>query len=201
MRRYFVFVGLLLLAGVFWLDIGVCAAGELPPPLIRLHVSANGESLREQQVKMQVRDDLLAYLNPLLAGVADPEEAVSRLRAHLGQLSQIARQTLEDQGEDYQASLQLGEFNFPAKHYGTFTLPAGRYQALNVTLGTGEGRNWWCVVFPPMCLTSGVCQPLGQTEPQTLVLRSLLWDCWQSLRDRFVTASFRQVVVAQPPSA
>ncbi len=186
MKRWVMLVGLVSVVCLFAVDTGVCTAYESPPPLIRLHVAANGESLREQQVKMQVRDELLAYLNPLLAGITDPESAIGTLKVHLGQLSEVANQSLQDQGEDYRASLQLGEFNFPPKHYGTFTLPAGRYQALNVTLGSGEGRNWWCVVFPPMCLTSGVCQPLlEQAVPKTLVLRSFVWDWWQSIRCRF----------------
>lgn len=142
------------------------------PALVRLHVLANSESLADQQVKLTVRDELLTYLTPLLQGAASQEQALQIIKAHLGELRRLANQSLLQQGENYTAQVQCGWFNFPDKHYGAFTLPAGRYQALNVTLGAGEGRNWWCVVFPPMCLTAGVCQPSDQANEQTFVLQS-----------------------------
>ncbi len=157
-------------------------ASEELPTLVRLHVLANSESLRDQQAKIRVRDELLAYLEPLLRGVAERDDAVTIIKANLTQLTAIAETSLEQQGETYGASLQIGQFNFPAKHYGTFTLPAGRYQALNVTLGAGEGRNWWCVVFPPLCLTSEVCRPEQQTAANTFVIRSWLFEWWGGVR-------------------
>jgi len=158
------------------------ASEEALPTLVRLHVLANSESLRDQQVKVRVRDELLAYLEPLLNGVAGRDDAVSVIKANLAQLTAIAEASLRQQGETYDVSLQVGQFNFPAKHYGTFTLPAGRYQALNVTLGAGDGRNWWCVVFPPLCLTSEVCRPEQQAAANTFVIRSWLYEWWGGVR-------------------
>lgn len=173
---------LLLMFCLFAVGSGAQASDETLPMLVRLHVSANSESLHDQQVKMRVRDELLAYLEPQLVGVAGREEAIATIKTQLGQLTAIAANCLQQQGEEYGASLQVGEFNFPAKHYGPFTLPAGRYQALNVTLGTGSGRNWWCVVFPPLCLTTEVCHPDQQVTANTFVLRSWLFEWWGGFR-------------------
>lgn len=160
---------------------GAQAAPDILSSLIRLHVLANSESLEDQQVKIIVRDELLAFLAPLLQGTSTQEEATTIIKAHLGGLARVAERSLQQQGKSYTANLQFGVFNFPDKHYGTFTLPAGRYQALNVTIGSGAGRNWWCVVFPPMCLTAGVCQPSEQTQATTYVLRSRLLEWGSSL--------------------
>ncbi len=142
------------------------------PKLIRLHVLANSESLEDQRVKLAVRDELLAVLNPLLVTAASMAEAEEIIKANLVLLSQTVEQALVQAEVDYEARLQLGLFNFPDKYYGTYSLPAGRYMALNVTLGTGAGRNWWCVVFPAMCYTAEVCQQIEVDEPQVYYLRS-----------------------------
>lgn len=144
------------------------------PQLIRLHVLASSESLEDQRIKLAVRDELLAVLNPLLVTAASMAEAEEIIKANLGLLSQTTEQALVQLGADYEARLQFGLFNFPDKHYSTYTLPAGRYTALNVTLGSGEGRNWWCVVFPAMCYTAEVCQQTDAVvdEPQVYHLRS-----------------------------
>ncbi|HBK86505.1 MAG TPA: hypothetical protein DDZ53_10790 [Firmicutes bacterium] len=160
-----------LLCSVMNIAFAEDESSELPK-LIRLHVLANGESLEDQRVKLVVRDELLAVLNPLLATAASMEEAEEIIKANLVLLSQTAEQALVQAKVDYQARLQLGLFNFPDKYYGTYSLPAGRYMALNVTLGTGAGRNWWCVIFPAMCYTAEVCQQTEADEPQVYHLRS-----------------------------
>lgn len=156
------------------LHLLICMAWAIParaespqlPELIRLHVLANSESLEDQRIKLAVRDELLAVLNPMLSNVARMAEAEALIKANLGVLSQTVEATLAQAGADYAAQLQFGLFNFPAKYYGLMTLPAGRYTALNVTLGAGAGRNWWCIVFPAMCYTAGVCEQVAEPEEQ-----------------------------------
>lgn len=159
----------------------VQASGAGQPDLIRLHVSANSESLDDMQIKLIVRDQLLAQMERLLLGVADRAAAAEILRSNLSALLATANAALEQAGADYSAKVQFGTFNFPDKHYGTFTLPAGRYQALNVTLGEGAGRNWWCVVFPQICLTNLVCSEPAEAATQTIVLRCKVAELWEAL--------------------
>ncbi|NLY53855.1 MAG: stage II sporulation protein R [Firmicutes bacterium] len=162
---------------LFSLFTGVLEAKAEPiqaSELIRLHVLANSESLQDQRIKLAVRDELLSVLQPLLATAASLAEAEQLIKANLNQLKQAAATVVAQLGADYEADFQLGLFNFPDKYYGKYTLPAGRYTALNVTLGTGEGRNWWCVIFPAMCFTAGVCQQVEVAEDQVYHLRSKL---------------------------
>lgn len=117
--------------------------------MIRLHVVANSDDERDQAVKLQVRDAVLAFTEPLLADSHDPETV---LRQNLEQIQDCAMQCLRSNGFSDQVRVTLGKEYFPTRVYDSFALPAGVYTALRVTLGDGEGHNWWCVVFPSICL-------------------------------------------------
>lgn len=161
-----------LLCSVIWVAPARAETTQVPQ-LIRLHVMANSESLADQRMKLTVRDELLAVMNSLLATVGSMAEAEEVIKANLGMLAETVEAALEQADVDYTAQLQFGLFSFPAKYYGMTTLPAGRYTSLNVTLGEGAGRNWWCIVFPAMCFTAGVCEQVAEPETaQTLQLRS-----------------------------
>ncbi|MCL4426017.1 MAG: stage II sporulation protein R [Firmicutes bacterium] len=123
-----------------------------PDNLIRLHIIANSDSQQDQEVKLQVRDAVLEYLTPYLKDVSNREEARSIVIAHYRQIEEIAQATLRQAGFQYGTHLEVGRFPFPTRTYGDVTLPAGDYQALRVILGSGTGANWWCVLFPPLCL-------------------------------------------------
>lgn len=163
-------LGLIIMFSHFFLTViwAVPAQAESTklPQLIRLHVLANSETLEDQRIKLTVRDELLAVVNPLLSSVSSMAEAEAIIKANLGLLSQTVAEALVQADATYESQLQFGLFNFPAKYYGLLTLPAGRYMALNVTLGEGVGRNWWCVVFPTMCFTAGVCEQAAESEEQ-----------------------------------
>lgn len=154
-----------LLFSTMWI-FPVRAESPQLPQLIRLHVLANSESLEDQRIKLTVRDELLAVLNPMLSAVTSMAEAEALVKANLGLLSQTVEDALVSAEAEYASRLQFGLFNFPAKYYGLLTLPAGRYTAINVTLGEGAGRNWWCVVFPAMCYTAGICEQVAEPEEQ-----------------------------------
>lgn len=135
------------------LALAVCAwcAGEsadLAGRVVRLHVVGASDSAEDQAVKLQVRDAVLARAAPLLEGTEDREEAKAILSAYL---EELARAGAEISGKTVTAGLEE-EAWFPTKHYADFSLPAGRYTALKVTVGEGKGRNWWCVVYPSLCL-------------------------------------------------
>lgn len=122
-----------------------------PDKLIRFHVIANSDSAQDQALKLAVRDAILEKVSPLLAAsksLAESRRIVQDLRP---EMEQIARSVVKAWGKDYPVCTQYGKFSFPTKSYGSLVLPAGEYEALKIVIGKGEGANWWCVLFPPLC--------------------------------------------------
>lgn len=135
--------------------------------LIRIHVLANSDSQADQQLKLQVKDDVVRYLEPQLAQSHSIEESRQIIQNHLPQLEQTAKNTLQRLNSNYDVTLQYGHFDFPVKYYGGFSLPAGNYEALRILIGEGKGHNWWCVLFPPMCFTDSTTSTSGKYTDQT----------------------------------
>ena len=129
----------------------VSAAEELSQKLLRFHVIANSDSEEDQADKYLVRDAVVAYLTPVVAEAETREEAEAALDDCLPGLVKTAEQVLEKNGFFYGARAEIREEEFPTRVYGEYTLEAGVYRALIVSLGTGTGDNWWCVVYPPLC--------------------------------------------------
>lgn len=144
----------MLLALCFTLLCGTWAQGRqqvLAGKLVRLHVIADSDEDAAQAVKLQVRDAVLAYLEPQLADVTDIDAAQDIIAANLNGIAQTARAVTTDT-----VTVTLGPERYPTREYETFSLPAGEYTSLRVTLGAGEGHNWWCVIFPPLCVESAL---------------------------------------------
>jgi len=127
---------------------------QLSRELVRLHVIANSDSESDQQAKLKVRDCVLSELSPKLDGVSDIKTAESIIIESMPELCYIARRSLKQSGKLYSVSAKLCLENYPTRDYEDFSLPAGEYISLQVIIGEGKGRNWWCVVFPPLCMTS-----------------------------------------------
>ncbi len=147
----------LLLAFGLTLTVGVWACASesaLAGRVLRLHVVANSDSDSDQARKLLVRDAVLAEAARLLDGVSDRGGAEAALAPHLDELAQAGMDALARTGRSDPVSVALSDQWFPTREYDGFSLPAGRYRALKVTIGEGKGRNWWCVVFPPLCLVS-----------------------------------------------
>ena len=119
--------------------------------LIRLHVLANSDNPEDQSLKIKVRDAVIAYLSPYLSQVSTADEARNIIYVHKDKIIQVAQTVINDTGHSYFARVQLGLFDFPVKSYGSLVLPAGKYEAVRIMLGKAEGKNWWCVLFPPLC--------------------------------------------------
>ena len=161
---------------------------RLAAGLVRLHVIAVSDDAAEQALKLRVRDAVLDYLRPRLQGVDDPVQARALLEAELEGVAAAA----ESASEGRPVTVSLGQEAYPLRRYGGFTLPAGRYESLRVVLGAGEGHNWWCVVFPTLCLDAARPEELRQTlrpEDYALVtrqegyeLRFWLVELWGELR-------------------
>ena len=118
--------------------------------LIRLHILANSNSPADQDLKLIVRNKILAAANSLFSGVLEKEQAIRLINDNWDFIRNTAREVIEQSGYDYDVKLELGDFTFPDRSYAGLTLPAGNYQALRVVIGEGKGDNWWCV-FPPLC--------------------------------------------------
>lgn len=136
------------------------------PNLIRFHVLANSDSVKDQAVKLKVRDAIVSYLTPYLKDVSDATVARQIIMEQHDCLIHIAQQVLIANGANYSVQIEHGIFEFPIKTYGNLTLPAGKYEAVRVLLGNAEGKNWWCVLFPPLCfidVTNAAAIPAGNS--------------------------------------
>lgn len=142
----------LLLTAMIWCGTLLADRERLNEELIRLHVVANSDSVGDQAVKLQVRDAVVESLQEAMADVADVEEAKAYLQENLPKIQAAANGALKAAGCSYEAVVTLCREAFDTREYDTFSLPAGVYEALRITLGNGEGHNWWCVVFPTLCL-------------------------------------------------
>ena len=138
-----------LVCTALWAEV---QQGELADQIIRLHVIANSDSATDQALKLQVRDEVLLQAEDLLTGAESPQEAASLLEDNLHVLAHTAALTAQEAGQPCAVRVCLDETWFPTKQQGELTLPAGEYQALRVILGQGEGKNWWCVVFPSLAM-------------------------------------------------
>ena len=136
------------------LGCAVLQAGQrqLAAKLIRLHVVANSDSDEDQAVKLRVRDAVLQAAQPYVTG-PDAEEALAE---NLGALERAAAKALRSLGRENAVSVTLQNEAFPTRAYETFSLPAGVYRTLRVTIGAGAGHNWWCVVFPTLCTAASL---------------------------------------------
>jgi stage II sporulation protein R len=151
------FVG--IAAALLWGIGAVRTQQEISDKVVRLHVVANSDSEEDQALKLRVRDAILARTTALLEASDDRSEAEGLIRGQLLELEDIAVREITAAGYDYSVEARLAELDFPTREYESFTLPAGNYLALQVVIGEGEGKNWWCVVFPPLCTAAAAEVP------------------------------------------
>ena len=119
--------------------------------VFRLHVIANSDSTEDQNLKYDVRDALISYMNSISTDISSKEEAIKLVNENKIEFYNIAKQAISDKGFDYDVNIEIGNFSFPTKTYGDISLPAGFYDALKVEIGEASGQNWWCVMFPSLC--------------------------------------------------
>lgn len=136
---------------------------EIPQEVLRLHIPANSDSEYDQSMKLAVRDFVLEKYGALLADSDNVGDAAEQVRELLPEIEKSCCEFLSQQGTDYGAKAELTEMYFTTRQYDSVTLPAGDYQALRITLGSGEGHNWWCVIFPPLCIPLA-SEPLPEEE-------------------------------------
>lgn len=124
---------------------------DVADKIIRLHVVANSDSPSDQQLKLEIRDRVIKSMSGRFEGLKDIGEVKKIIQSSLGEIENIAKEVIKENGKLYDVKAAFTTKDFPTKAYGNLTLPAGSYQALNIVIGKGEGKNWWCVMFPPLC--------------------------------------------------
>ena len=145
-----------LISVLVWVTMIVSDKQTLQEHLIRLHVVASSDESSDQELKLRVRDAVIDSLRSDMENLADVNQAKAYLQENLPKIEDLANQTLRLYGSEELASVSLKSEEFPVREYDTFTLPSGIYESLRITIGEGQGRNWWCVVFPALCVGSTV---------------------------------------------
>ena len=134
-------------------------SAQISSNVFRLHVIANSNSDEDQNLKYIVRDSVLNYTKELTNNVNSKEESIQIIQNNKDKFKEIALNTIKEQGYDYDVNIEIGNFEFPTKTYGDISLPCGSYDALKIEIGDAKGKNWWCVMFPPLCfvdITAGI---------------------------------------------
>ena len=153
MKKLLKMIGLAVFIGAMFLGVELLRDKEqLREQIVRLHVVANSDAAEDQAVKLEVKDAIVSYLQEKLEGMTDIEQVKSYLSEHLEELRVLAEATLERLGVREKVCVSFEKEAFPVRYYDTFKLPSGVYQSLRIRIGQAQGRNWWCVVFPSLCV-------------------------------------------------
>ena len=163
-----------LLTAVLFFGIfsGIRDKKTLGQDLIRFHVVADSNEPEAQEMKLRVRDAVLEDLRPVTGNFRSAEEAESYLAEHLPEIEETANRVLREAESGLHAAVSLRKEPFPRRDYDTFSLPSGIYESLRITIGRGEGKNWWCVVFPTLCVPA-VSEDVADTAENAGFSRSL----------------------------
>ena len=144
----FVILALALIVGMF----PVHGEGEIYDTVVRLHVLANSDTDEDQALKLKVRDEVIKVVTPAVENCKTQSEAADAIETVMPEIEAAAARIVKESGYDYAVAVKLGEEYYPTKSYETCAFPEGEYLSLRVLIGEGEGQNWWCCLFPPLCL-------------------------------------------------
>ena len=128
--------------------------GEIYDTVVRLHVLANSDTEEDQSLKLKVRDAIILTLDGQLEGCRTQDEAKEKIESLMPMIQETAERTVREEGYDYSINIELGLEDYPTRKYESCAFPAGEYTSLRILIGEGEGQNWWCCLFPPLCLSS-----------------------------------------------
>ena len=167
-------IGLVITLGVSSVTGFMQDCTEIRQEVLRIHILADSDQEADQAVKLQVRDAVLEAINQDFSGDGTLEGTIACLEGEMDHIEETANEVLAEAGMLYQAKAELTEMYFTTREYerngSTFSMPAGRYQALRITLGSGEGHNWWCVAYPPMCIDAATEGQAAVVEQEILEL-------------------------------
>ena len=157
-KKFYVAIVILLVTMMALSFLPVHGEEKIYDTVVRLHVLANSDSEEDQALKLRVRDAVLDATSPLVKDCTSQKEAVEILSAHLSDLEAAAFAVIESEGYDYPVTVLLGEEDYPTRIYESCAFPAGTYVSLRVCIGNAEGQNWWCCLFPPLCLSAAIAK-------------------------------------------
>lgn len=159
----------LLAAMIYLLVAGERDAGTVREQVVRFHVVAASDTAEDQALKLKVRDGVFARIEQLFSGCTDQQEALDVAAANREQLEAEATRILRENGSEESVTLEIGDRFFPTKSYGALSFPAGRYQAVSIRIGAAEGQNFWCVLYPALCIAPAVAEEAAEDEMAAVV--------------------------------
>ncbi len=146
---------IIILAAVIGIGLlPIHGESEIYDTVVRLHVVANSNSEADQELKLKVRDAIIGVVTPAVKECHSQSEAMDAINSIIPQIETVAREVIADEGYSYNVSVVLGEEYYPTKTYESCAFPEGEYVSLRVLIGDAEGENWWCCLFPPLCLSA-----------------------------------------------
>lgn len=145
---------------------------------IRIHIRANSNETLDQTIKLEVRDAVIKYLEPLAKAAENKQDMMRLIQENIDNIQIVADKVLKDQSFSYTSTVKLDREDFPTKTYGELTLDAGEYDALIIALGSGTGDNWWCVAFPPLCLI-----PAEDNGTEEVVYKSKIAEWFDKIKN------------------
>ena len=165
-------------------------AERIAPSLLRFHILANSDSPADQQVKLEVRSLILDYIQELLPDRQGKEETIRCLREQKAAIEETASQYLAQRGYPYKAALEITRCYFPTRVYDNMVIPCGQYDAARITLGKGDGHNWWCVLYPRFCFVDAACKEIPR-ESRNQLRNQINQDYYLALENHRPDFEFR----------
>lgn len=168
---WYILVGMnLMLAGVLGLQYERKQQMQesIAEKVLRFHVIANSDSTEDQALKLKVRDAVGEEMSQVLAVASNREDSEAIVTEQLCEIEETAKEVIAEEGYDYEVCAYIGDVDFPVKTYGDYTFPAGEYEALEVVIGDGAGKNWWCVMYPNMCFSGSVYEVVDEDAKEAL---------------------------------
>lgn len=159
---------IIFIIAISFLGTHVIAEQSVPleDSVIRFHVLANSDAGYDQALKMEVKDQVVKYMSKEFSGINNINEASKTAQEKLPDIERVAQEVIKSRGYDYPVQVSLGRYEFPTKSYGNLIFPQGEYEAVRIIIGEGEGKNWWCVLFPPLCMVSSSDKGISLENPR-----------------------------------
>lgn len=155
---------------------------EIAEKILRFHVIANSDSREDQELKLKVRDAVGLYMKDQMKEVTNRKEAEETANANLKKIEKVAEDVIAKEGRSYTVNAFIGPVDFPLKTYGAYSFPAGTYEAVEVVIGEGAGKNWWCVMYPTLCFVDSTYQ-IVPGESKEKLKKCLTEEEYNSLLD------------------
>lgn len=192
--HYGILIGLIAAVFLSFTDFDA-KCENLKESVLRLHILANSDSAQDQELKLKVRDAILKECSEEFLNCKDLDSAIITAKADTKKLKNIADETIKKEGYNYSSQVFIGESFFETRVYDDFTLPAGNYKSLIIKLGKAKGHNWWCVVFPSVCLPAASGAKLSDSaeinaaqmaeSPQKYIMKFKTIELYETVRKKF----------------